>query len=201
MVCFACILIFSLWSEVMPFEFENTEIKDVILVKPKVFGDERGFFLEVYKQKDFYAAGIKENFIQDNHSKSQFGVLRGLHYQKEPNVQAKLVRCTKGKILDVAVDIRKNSPTFLKWVKRELSEENKFELFIPKGFAHGFVALSDVVEVMYKVSGDYSPKDEGGILWSDPDINIDWGIDFKPLLSEKDKISKTIKEIKDEDLL
>ncbi len=185
----------------MPFEFCNTELEDVILVKPKVFGDERGFFLETYKKKDFEEAGIKEDFIQDNHSKSSRGVLRGLHYQKKPNVQAKLVRCTKGKILDVAVDIRVNSPTFLKWVKRELSEENKFQLFIPKGFAHGFVALSDSVEVMYKVSGDYSPKDEGGILWSDSDIKIDWGIDFEPILSNKDKISKTIQEINKEDLL
>lgn len=185
----------------MPFEFEETEIKDVILVKPKVFGDERGFFLETYKKEDFIKAGIEDDFIQDNHSKSSFGVLRGLHYQKNPNVQGKLVRCTKGKILDVAVDIRKNSPTFLKWVKRELTEENKFQLYIPKGFAHGFVALSDVVEVMYKVSGNYSPKDEGGIKWNDPDIALDWGIDFEPLLSEKDKNSKTIKEINKEDLL
>lgn len=185
----------------MPFEFEETEIKDVILVKPRVFGDERGFFLETYKKEDFIKAGIKDDFIQDNHSKSSFGVLRGLHYQKNPNVQGKLVRCTKGKILDVAVDIRKNSPTFLKWVKRELTEENKFQLYIPKGFAHGFVALSDVVEVMYKVSGNYSPKDEGGIKWNDPDIALDWGIDFEPLLSEKDKNSKTIKEINKEDLL
>lgn len=185
----------------MPFEFEETEIKDVILVKPKVFGDERGFFLETYKKEDFIKAGIEDDFIQDNHSKSSFGVLRGLHYQKNPNVQGKLVRCTKGKILDVAVDIRKNSPTFLKWVKRELTEENKFQLYIPKGFAHGFVALSDAVEVMYKVSGNYSPKDEGGIKWNDPDIALDWGIDFEPLLSEKDKNSKTIKEINKEDLL
>ncbi len=185
----------------MPFEFENTELKEVILVKPRVFGDSRGFFLETYKKNDFFEAGIKDDFIQDNHSKSSFGVLRGLHYQKAPNMQAKIVRCTKGKILDVAVDIRKNSPTFLKWVKRELSEENHYQLYIPEGFAHGFVALSDIVEVNYKVSGKYSPKDEGGILWCDKDINIDWGIDFEPLLSEKDKVQKTAKELKDEDLL
>lgn len=185
----------------MPFEFENTEIKGVILVKPRVFGDDRGFFLETYKKEDFEKAGIIDEFIQDNHSKSSFGVLRGLHYQKEPNVQSKIVRCTKGKIIDVAVDIRKNSPTFLKWVKVELSEENKYQLYIPKGFAHGFVALSDVVEVMYKVSGKYSPSNEGGIKWNDPDINVDWGIDFEPLLSEKDKNSKTIKETDEKDLL
>lgn len=185
----------------MPFEFELTELEEVILIKPKVFGDDRGFFLETYKKEDFIKAGICDDFIQDNHSKSSYGVLRGLHYQKAPNVQGKLVRCTKGKILDVAVDIRKNSPTFLKWVKRELTEENKYQLYIPKGFAHGFVALSDTVEVMYKVSGNYSPKDEGGIKWNDPDIALDWGIDFEPLLSEKDKNSKTIKEINKEDLL
>lgn len=185
----------------MPFEFENTEIKDVIIVKPKVFGDERGFFLETYKKEDFEKAGILDDFIQDNHSKSTFGVLRGLHYQKEPNVQSKIVRCTKGKIFDVAVDIRKNSPTFLKWVKVELSEDNKYQLYLPKGFAHGFVALSDVVEVMYKVSGKYSPMDEGGIKWNDPDIGVDWGIDFEPILSEKDKNSKSIKEIDKKDLL
>lgn len=185
----------------MPFEFENTEIKGVILVKPRVFGDDRGFFLETYKKEDFEKAGIIDEFIQDNHSKSSFGVLRGLHYQKEPNAQSKIVRCTKGKIIDVAVDIRKNSPTFLKWVKVELSEENKYQLYIPKGFAHGFVALSDVVEVMYKVSGKYSPSNEGGIKWNDPDINVDWGIDFEPLLSEKDKNSKNIKETDEKDLL
>lgn len=185
----------------MPFEFEKTSIEEVILVKPKVFGDDRGFFLETYKKEDFEKNGIKDEFIQDNHSKSQFGVLRGLHYQKNPNVQGKLVRCTKGKILDVAVDIRKNSPTFLKWVIAELSEDNKHQLYIPKGFAHGFVALSDIVEVNYKVSGKYSPKDEGGIKWNDDTININWGIDFEPLLSQKDKEAKTIKELKDEDLL
>ena len=185
----------------MPFIFEKTEVEGVTLIKPEIFGDKRGFFLETFKKKDFVNAGIDEDFIQDNHSKSSYGVLRGLHYQKKPNVQAKLVRCTRGKILDVAVDIRPSSPSFLKWVKRELTEENKYQLFIPKGFAHGFVAMSDIVEVMYKVSGDYSPKDENGILWSDSDINIDWGIDFEPLLSEKDKTAKSIKELANEDLL
>ncbi len=185
----------------MPFEFEETEIKGIILVKPKVFGDERGFFLETYKKEDFILNGIDDDFIQDNHSMSSYKVLRGLHYQKNPNVQGKLIRCTKGKIIDVAIDIRKNSPTFLKWVKRELSEENKLQLYIPKGFAHGFATLSEFAEVNYKVSGNYSPKDEGGIKWDDKDINIDWGIDFEPILSLKDKNAKYIKEIKDEDLL
>lgn len=185
----------------MPFEFIETEIKDVILVKPKVFGDSRGFFLETYKKEEFEKFGIKDDFIQDNHSKSSRGVLRGLHYQLNPNAQSKLVRCTKGRIIDVALDIRKNSPTFLKWVKKELTEENKLELFIPKGFAHGFVVLSDEAEVIYKVSGKYSPKDERNIIWNDKDINIDWGIDFEPNLSEKDKIAPKLKDIKDGDLL
>ncbi len=185
----------------MPFEFEKTEIKEVILVKPKVFGDDRGFFLETYKKADFEKVGIVGEFIQDNHSKSEYGVLRGLHYQKEPNPQAKLIRCIKGKILDVAVDIRKNSPTFLKWVKRELSEENKYQLYLPFGFAHGFVALSDTVEVVYKVQGKYSPNDENSIKWNDETLNINWGIDFEPKLSEKDRCAKGIKEINKEDLL
>ena len=185
----------------MPFEFIETEIKDVILVKPKVFGDSRGFFLETYKKEEFEKFGIKDDFIQDNHSKSSRGVLRGLHYQLNPNAQSKLVRCTKRRIIDVALDIRKNSPTFLKWVKKELTEENKLERFIPNGFAHVFGVLSDEAEVMYKVSGKYSPKDERNIIWNDKDINIDWGIDFEPNLSEKDKIAPKLKDIKDGDLL
>ena len=185
----------------MPFEFIETEMKEVILVKPKVFGDERGFFMETYKKEDFIKGGITDDFIQDNHSKSSHKVLRGLHYQLNPNTQGKLVRCTKGKIIDVAVDIRKNSPTYLKWVNAELSEDNKYQLYIPKGFAHGFVVISPEAEVIYKVSGKYSPKDERNILWNDKDINIDWGIDFEPILSQKDKIAPEIKNIKDEDLL
>ena len=134
----------------MPFEFEKQKIKDVILVKPKVFGDNRGFFLESYKKSDFYANGIEVEFNQDNHSKSTKGVLRGLHYQANPYGQAKLVRCSKGRIYDVAVDIRPESETFGKYVKVELSEENKHMLYIPVGFAHGFVALTDEVELLYK---------------------------------------------------
>ena len=129
----------------MPFEFEKQKIEGVILVKPKVFGDNRGFFMETYKKSDFFANGITEEFVQDNHSKSTKGVLRGLHYQAKPYGQAKLVRCSKGRIYDVAVDIRKESNTYGQYVKVELSEENKHMLFIPNGFAHGFVALTDEV--------------------------------------------------------
>ncbi len=179
----------------MPFEFEKTELSEVILIKPKVFEDDRGFFLETYKKDDFKKVGIDEDFIQDNHSKSVYKTLRGLHFQKNPNPQSKIVRCTRGKILDVAIDIRKNSKTFLKWVKYELSQENKYQLYIPKGFAHGFVTLSDIAEVNYKVSGNYSPEDERSIIWKDSSINIDWEINFEPILSNKDKNAKEIKEI------
>ena len=179
----------------MPFEFIKQEIKDVILVKPKVFGDNRGFFMETYKKTDFEANGIDIDFTQDNHSKSSAHVLRGLHYQAAPYSQAKLVRCTKGKIYDVAVDLRKNSPTFKKYVKVELSEENKEMLFIPEGFAHGFVALSNEVEILYKTSGEYNPLADRGVLWNDKDINIDWEIDFEPILSDKDKNQPKLSEI------
>ncbi len=179
----------------MPFEFEPQRIKDVILVKPKVFGDNRGFFLESYKKSDFFANGITVEFNQDNHSKSTSHVLRGLHYQEAPYGQAKLVRCSRGRIYDVAVDIRKNSPTFAQYVKVELSEENKNMLFIPEGFAHGFVVLSNEAELLYKASGEYAPNADRGIIWNDKDINIDWEIDFEPILSEKDKMQKALKEI------
>ncbi|MBQ2871124.1 dTDP-4-dehydrorhamnose 3,5-epimerase [bacterium] len=184
----------------MPFEFEKQTIEDVILVKPKVFGDNRGFFMESYKKSEFFENGIAIEFNQDNHSKSTKGVLRGLHYQAYPHGQAKLVRCLKGRIYDVAVDIRPTSPTFGKYVKVELSEENKHMLYIPIGFAHGFVALSEEVELLYKASGEYSPQSDRGLLWNDKDINIDWDIDFEPLLSEKDKIQPTLKEINKEEI-
>ena len=179
----------------MSFEFEKQNIEDVILVKPKVFGDNRGFFMESYKKSEFAANGITVEFNQDNHSKSTAHVLRGLHFQKPPYGQAKLVRCTRGRIYDVAVDIRPYSETFGKYVKVELSEENKHMLFIPDGFAHGFVVLSDVAELMYKASGEYAPQADCGIIWNDETINIDWGIDFEPILSEKDTKQKTLKEL------
>lgn len=185
----------------MPFEFERLELNDVILVKPKVFGDNRGFFLESYKKSDFVKNGIDVEFNQDNHSKSSSHVLRGLHYQAAPYGQAKLVRCVKGRIIDVAVDLRKDSKTFAKWVKVELSEENKNMLFIPDGFAHGFVVLSDEAELIYKASGEYSPSHDRGVIWNDKDINIDWEINFEPVLSEKDKFLPSLKEINKEELL
>ena len=181
----------------MPFEFEKQKIEDVILVKPKIFGDNRGFFMESYKKSEFFANGITTEFNQDNHSKSQAKVLRGLHFQRKPYEQAKLVRCTKGKIYDVAVDIRPESKTFGQYVKVELSEENKHMLFIPEGFAHGFVVLSDEAELLYKTSNEYVPQADCGILWNDKDLNIDWGIDFEPILSEKDKTQQTFKEFKE----
>ena len=184
----------------MPFEFERQSIEDVVLVKPKVFGDNRGFFMETYKKSDFVANGIDVEFIQDNHSKSIKGVLRGLHYQAKPYGQAKLVRCVKGRIYDVAVDIRKDSKTFGQYVKVELSDENKNMIYIPEGFAHGFVALSDEVEILYKTSGEYAPQADRGILWNDKEINIDWEIDFEPILSDKDKYQLELSEISKEEL-
>lgn len=185
----------------MPFEFEKTELKEVILVKPKVFGDNRGFFMETYKKSEFVANGINVNFNQDNHSKSSAHVLRGLHYQKAPYSQAKLVRCSRGRIYDVAVDIRENSDTFGKYVKVELSQENKHMLFIPEGFAHGFVVLSDEAELIYKASAEFNPAADSGVLWCDKDINIDWNIDFEPILSEKDKVQPKLKELIKEEVL
>ena len=178
----------------MPFEFERLQIPDVVLVKPKVFGYNRGFFMETYKKSEFIKNGITNEFVQDNHSKSGAKVLRGLHYQEPPYGQAKLVRCPRGRIYDVAVDIRPNSKTFGKYVKVELSEENKFMLYIPDGFAHGFVVLSDGAELLYKTSGEYAPHADRGIICNDNDINIDWDIDFKPILSEKDRTQKTFRE-------
>ena len=156
-----------------------------MLVEPKVLRDGRGFFMETYKHSDFQAAGIKEHFVQDNHSRSAKHVLRGLHYQKGPAGQGKLVRCSRGKIFDVAVDIRKGSPTFRRWAGMELSEENSLMLYIPPGFAHGFVVLSDGAEIIYKCTAEYSPEDERGIIWNDPDIKIAWPVK-EPVLSGKD---------------
>lgn len=180
----------------MPFDFKKMEIPDVVLIKPKVFGDERGFFMETYKKPDFEKAGINVEFIQENHSKSKYGVLRGLHFQKDPYTQSKLVRCIKGKIMDVAVDIRQSSPTFGKYVSAELSEDNKHMLFIPRGFAHGFVVLSEEAEIIYKVDNVYAPDYEGGLIWNDKKINIKWPID-SPILSSKDQKWPTLKELID----
>lgn len=169
----------------MPFEFIKTEIPDVILIQPRVFGDHRGFFMETYKYSDFASNGIKERFVQDNHSRSSYGVVRGLHYQINPKAQGKLVRCLSGRILDVAVDIRTGSPSFGKWVSFELNEENRHMLYVPAGFAHGFSVLSDTCEVHYKTTDEYSPEHERSIVWDDKDLGIDWKI-TEASLAEKD---------------
>lgn len=184
----------------MPFEFEKQNIKDVILIKPRVFGDNRGFFLESYKKSDFEANGISVEFNQDNHSKSSKHVLRGLHYQANPYSQAKLVRCVRGRIYDIAVDLRKESETYKKYVKVKLSEENKCMLFIPQGFAHGFVVLSDEAEIIYKASGEYNPEADRGVFWKDKDLNINWEIDFEPILSLKDQNLPCLSEVNLEEI-
>lgn len=164
----------------------ETELKDVMIVEPQIFGDHRGWFTETYSKLKFAEQAIDIEFIQDNHSFSaQKGTLRGLHFQLAPKAQTKLVRCTKGKILDVAVDLRRDSSNYLKWVAVELTEENKRQLLVPKGFAHGFVTLTDNVEVQYKVDEYYSPECDRSIRYDDPDIGVNWG-DTEPVLSAKD---------------
>jgi dTDP-4-dehydrorhamnose 3,5-epimerase len=162
----------------------QTSLPGVLLIEPKVFGDERGFFMETYHLEAFRAAGIGDTFVQDNHSRSARGVLRGLHYQ-EPNGQGKLVRCTRGAIFDVAVDIRRGSPTFGRWFGIELSDANKLMLWIPPGFAHGFCAMEDGSDLVYKCTTLYDPAADRAILWNDPDIGIEWPI-AEPVLSAKD---------------
>lgn len=165
-------------------KFVATAIPGVFIIEPSVFGDHRGFFLETYRKDRFLAAGIDVDFVQDNHSRSTRGVLRGLHYQ-EPNAQGKLVRTLSGVIFDVAVDIRRGSPTFGKWVGVELSAENKRQLWVPRGFAHGFAVISEIAEVAYKCTNYYDPGSEKGILWNDPHIGIEWPV-TNPTLSDKD---------------
>ena len=168
-------------------EFIKTDIEGVFIIEPKVFNDARGYFMEAWKQSEFNEKVGRVDFIQDNESKSSFGVLRGLHYQKGNTSQSKLVRVIKGRVLDVAVDIRKSSPTFGKHVMVELSEENKRQFFIPRGFAHGFLVLSEEAIFTYKVDQPYSPNTEAGIRWNDPALGIEWPIDFsKVQTSEKD---------------
>jgi dTDP-4-dehydrorhamnose 3,5-epimerase len=164
----------------------GTDIQDVLIVEPKVFGDDRGFFFESFNQSQWEeATGVKAPFVQDNHSRSTRGVLRGLHYQIK-QAQGKLVRCVLGEVFDVAVDIRKSSPTFGKWVGVVLSAENKRQLWVPTGFAHGFLVLSDVAEFLYKTTDYYAPEHERCISWKDPDIDIKWPFDKEPCLSGKD---------------
>ncbi|MCU8069525.1 dTDP-4-dehydrorhamnose 3,5-epimerase [Shewanella sp. SM32] len=176
----------------------DTNIPDVKIIEPKVFGDERGFFFESFNQQLFEAAvGYPVHFVQDNHSKSSKGVLRGLHYQLAPHAQAKLVRCVLGEVFDVAVDIRKSSPTFGQWVGVHLSAENKRQLWIPEGFAHGFVTLSETAEFLYKTTNYYHKQSEGALVWNDADLNIQWP-NQDVLLSEKDVLAQTFSMFKQE---
>ena len=171
-----------------------TEIEDLFIIEPQVFGDNRGWFMESWSQKKMEEAGLFYNFVQDNHSFSALkGTLRGLHFQKGSSSQAKLVRCVRGAVLDVAVDLRKNSKTYKKWVGCILSEENKKQFLIPRGFAHGFLTLTDNVEFVYKADNYYDPQADRNIIWNDEEINIDWGIE-NPILSEKDKKAPKLSE-------
>lgn len=173
----------------------ETALPGVLILEPKVFGDERGFFYESFNAKAFEeATGLNRQFVQDNHSGSQKGVLRGLHYQLE-NTQGKLVRVTAGEVLDVAVDVRRSSANFGKWVAVRLSAENRRQMWVPEGFAHGFVVLSDFAEFLYKTTDYYNPSAERCIRWDDPTLAIDWQLDGPPQLSAKDKLGKTLQEI------
>ncbi len=166
-------------------EITETSLPDVKLVQPNIFGDQRGFFMELYHQETFRKAGLQAQFVQDNLSRSQKGVLRGLHYQIE-HPQGKLVSVLSGAVYDVAVDIRRSSPTFGKWVGQVLSSENRYSLYIPEGFAHGFQVLSESADFFYKCTDLYHPEHERTLLWSDPEVGVDWTLDQSPVLSEKD---------------
>lgn len=171
-----------------------TEIPDVLIIEPQIFKDERGFFFESFNAREFAAqTGVNAEFVQDNHSYSVKNVLRGLHYQIQ-QTQGKLVRVIQGEIFDVAVDIRRNSPSFGQWLGRIMSAENKRQCWIPPGFAHGFLVLSDVAEVLYKTTDYYAPQYQRSLLWSDPTIGIDWNLNAPPILSEKDKVGQLLEE-------
>ena len=175
----------------------KTKLEGVVIIEPEVFGDNRGFFMESWNKKKMAEAGLDYDFVQDNHSKSTVkGTLRGIHFQKGDKAQAKLVRCVKGAVLDVAVDLRRNSPTFKQWVSVELSEENKKQLLIPRGFGHGFVTLTDDVEFLYKADNYYAPEADAGVRWNDPEIDVEWGVE-NPILSEKDRKNPFLKECND----
>ena len=174
----------------------GTEIEGVFILEPRVFGDDRGYFFESFSLKHFEEKVSKTVFVQDNESKSCYGVVRGLHFQKPPYAQSKLVRVVKGRVLDVAVDIRKGSPTFGKHAAVELSEENKRQFFVPRGFAHGFAVLSEEAVFQYKCDNFYAPESEGALVWNDPDLGIDWRIPAaEVILSEKDKRHPRLKEV------
>lgn len=178
------------------FKFIETCIAGVLVVEPTVFGDARGYFMETYSRRDFAAGGIDVDFVQDNESRSKKGVLRGLHFQRE-NPQGKLVRVTEGEVFDVAVDLRRGSRTLGKWVGVTLSAQNKRQFYIPEGFAHGFYVLSGSATFVYKCTRFYAPNDEGGLLWNDPEIGIDWPLEpgGEPLLSAKDLLNPTLREL------
>ncbi|MDD2773300.1 MAG: dTDP-4-dehydrorhamnose 3,5-epimerase [Elusimicrobiales bacterium] len=176
----------------MPFKFENLAIPGIILITPKFFPDNRGAFGETYKRSEFAGHGIQESFVQDNQSVSEKGVLRGLHYQKNPKAQGKLIRCLLGKILDIAVDIRRGSPSFGKWVGLILDGESAKMLYVPPGFAHGFLALTKSM-VLYKTTAEYAPDCERGIIWNDPAIAVDWRIK-NPALAAKDMLHPLLKD-------
>ena len=173
-----------------------TELEGVVLVEPEVFGDERGFLVETFSRPGWRELGIDVEFVQDNHSRSRGGILRGLHFQTEPG-QAKLVRCVRGRIWDVAVDLRRDSPTHRRWEGHELDDERHRQLFVPVGFAHGFCALSDVADVAYKLSSLYDPATEAGIAWDDPDVGVAWPLD-EPQISERDRNAPRLAAIADE---
>lgn len=181
-------------------EFERIEsMPDLVVITPRAFEDERGYFEETFNEEEFKKNGIDIHWVQDNHSRSKKDVLRGMHWQKEPYAQDKLVRVVRGKVYDVAVDIRKESPTFGKYAIVELSDENHRMFLLPKGFAHGFVALTDEVDFEYKVSNKYDKESERSFVWNDSDVNIAWGIE-NPILSEKDLQSPMLKDLPDEDI-
>lgn len=172
----------------------KTKLDGVVIIEPAVFGDKRGFFMESWSKRAFAEAGLDYDFVQDNHSASTVkGTLRGIHFQRGDKAQAKLVRCTKGAVLDVAVDLRPESSTYKQWVSVELSEDNKRQLLIPRGFGHGFLTLTDEVEFMYKADNFYAPEADGGIRWNDPELAVDWGIE-EPILSDKDSKSPWFKD-------
>lgn len=181
--------------DIIIMEVVKTEIEGVVIIEPRIFKDDRGYFYESFSQREFEEKVCRTTFVQDNQSKSSYGVVRGLHFQKPPYSQSKLVRCIKGAVLDVAVDIRKGSPTFGKYVAVELTEDNHRQFFVPRGFAHGFAVLSDEAVFQYKCDNFYNKESEGAVAWDDPELAIDWKIPVeKVLLSEKDKLSKTIAE-------
>lgn len=179
----------------MPYTITPTNFPEVLILEPRVFGDDRGFFYESFNQKNFESAtGLDVTFVQDNHSRSSKGVLRGLHYQIQHS-QGKLVRVTQGSVFDVVVDLRRSSPDFGKWMGIELSESNKRQLWIPQGFAHGFLVTSDTAEFLYKTTDYWFPEHERSLIWNDPDVGIDWPLDHSPVLASKDAIAPTLKEV------